>query len=213
MLRRCLSENVPWIVARDVMEDLKAVCCEKECVLFSYSTQGVLNDSYFASSKVCSAMVVQIRSRNVVQGLVYLENHKLPGVFHQSMAKSLSTLVSQLGISLRNAQLFEELQRSHDATLRFVPASFLARVGCAKASDLKRGDSVQKKLAIMFADIRGFTAISESMDTRFVFFVFCFWFFFFLNTIQILVFFFELDFGCCDSLHFSIWRDCGQVFR
>jgi class 3 adenylate cyclase len=85
--------------------------------------------------------------------------------FSTAMARSLSTLVSQLGISLRNAQLFEELQRSQIATLRFVPASFLARVGCSRASELKRGDSVQKQLAIMFADVRGFTAISESMDT------------------------------------------------
>lgn len=71
--------------------------------------KGVLNDNYFVERKVCSAMVVQIRIQEKVQGLVYLENNKLAGVFHQAMAKSMSTLVSQLGISLKNAQLFEEL--------------------------------------------------------------------------------------------------------
>jgi hypothetical protein len=111
LLRRCLSENVAWIVARDVVEDMKSVSFFLGCCFaFAFKVmKGVLNDVYFASRKVCSAMVVQIRNQEKVQGLVYLENNKLAGVFHQAMAKSLSTLVAQLGISLKNAQLFEEL--------------------------------------------------------------------------------------------------------
>lgn len=54
-----------------------------------------------------------------------------------------------------------ELDRSHAASQRFVPAAFLQLLGRRAVTDVERGDSVARVMTVMFADIRGFTTLSE----------------------------------------------------
>lgn len=67
--------------------------------------------------------------------------------------------------------LNEELERSLDAEIRlieaaerFVPNQFLSFLGYESIVEVKVGDAVQKKMSVLFSDIRDFTTLSESMD-------------------------------------------------
>jgi glutaminase/class 3 adenylate cyclase len=57
----------------------------------------------------------------------------------------------------------QELENLLDAFGRFVPHEFLNFLHRDSIVDVQLGDHVSKEMAVMFADIRSFTAISESM--------------------------------------------------
>ncbi|MGL5508495.1 MAG: response regulator [Microcoleaceae cyanobacterium] len=69
------------------------------------------------------------------------------------------------------SHLNEDLQKALDAELeitdsygRFVPHQFLYFLGHESIVDVKLGDAVQQEMSVLFADIRSFTTISESMS-------------------------------------------------
>ena len=49
---------------------------------------------------------------------------------------------------------------------RFVPAQFLHLLQRSSLADVQLGDCAEKTVAVMFADIRGFTTLSESMSPQ-----------------------------------------------
>ncbi len=51
----------------------------------------------------------------------------------------------------------------HKATSRFVPSEFLKSVGREAITDVVLGDHIQKKVTVLFTDIRDYTNLSESM--------------------------------------------------
>ncbi len=51
----------------------------------------------------------------------------------------------------------------HKATSRFVPSEFLKSVGRDAITDVVLGDHIQKKVTVLFTDIRDYTSLSESM--------------------------------------------------
>jgi two-component system sensor histidine kinase ChiS len=59
-----------------------------------------------------------------------------------------------------------ELSRTNKAYARFVPHEFLRLLGKERIEDVERGDQVQRRMSVLFADIRGFTTISENMSPR-----------------------------------------------
>lgn len=56
-----------------------------------------------------------------------------------------------------------ELFHLNEALARFVPRQFLQFLGKESIVDVKVGDHVQKEMSVLFADIRDFTTLSESM--------------------------------------------------
>ncbi|MEZ2302634.1 MAG: adenylate/guanylate cyclase domain-containing protein [Microcoleus sp.] len=72
--------------------------------------------------------------------------------------------LSQLNRNLKKA-LDAELELT-DAYGRFVPHQFLHLLGYESIVDVKLGDNVQQKMSVLFADIRDFTALSESMTPQ-----------------------------------------------
>lgn len=67
-------------------------------------------------------------------------------------------------------QLNQDLEKALDSELdlsvaasRFVPHQFLSFLGYDSLVDVKLGDSVQYEMSILFADIRNFTTLSETM--------------------------------------------------
>jgi len=58
------------------------------------------------------------------------------------------------------------LGRIHSAYGRFVPHEFLGYLNKDSLVDVQAGDQVQKLMTVLFADIRGFTALSEKLTLQ-----------------------------------------------
>jgi two-component system sensor histidine kinase ChiS len=59
-----------------------------------------------------------------------------------------------------------QLEAALDAFARFVPREFLQCLRKKTIAELKLGDQVQQEMAILFSDIRSFTALSEGMTPQ-----------------------------------------------
>ena len=55
------------------------------------------------------------------------------------------------------------LSQLSNAYSRFVPREFLNQLGQDNILDVKLGDQIQKEMTVMFADVRSFTTLSETM--------------------------------------------------
>ena len=73
--------------------------------------------------------------------------------------------LERLTQKLKEAQT-EKLFKINKAYERFVPRTFLSLLGKESILDINLGDQVEKKMTILFADIRGFTSISENMTPQ-----------------------------------------------
>lgn len=58
-----------------------------------------------------------------------------------------------------------EVRRSHAASLRFVPAEFLAILGRERVVDVQFGDHAVRDVHVLFSDMRGYTSMVEGKTT------------------------------------------------
>lgn len=63
-------------------------------------------------------------------------------------------------------QFTHELYQLNEAYERFVPRQFLQFLNKKSIVDVQLGDQVQKEMSVLFADIRDFTALSESLTPQ-----------------------------------------------
>jgi class 3 adenylate cyclase len=83
----------------------------------------------------------------------------------------LAMLLVQGGILIRsfarsvtlNERLTEDLKRTHESVLRFVPFAFLDLLGRKNIVEIQRGDHTRQELHILFCDLRSFTPLIESL--------------------------------------------------
>ena len=106
-------------------------------------------------------------------GLILLATAK-PQDYRAEDRKLLSTLALQTASAIESARLFESnieaarqrektLQRIHRATEKFVPYDLLRVLGRESILDVALGDQIEERVSVMFADIRGYTTLSEDM--------------------------------------------------
>lgn len=60
-------------------------------------------------------------------------------------------------------QYTRELYKLKEVFSQFVPRQFLQSLACKNLGEIKLGDCVDKKMSILFSDIRSFTTLSEQM--------------------------------------------------
>lgn len=80
-------------------------------------------------------------------------------------------------VSLHQAEkALAELEKSHNFLSdlnqvfgRFVPGAFLESLGRKNPAEAQLGDHASSQVSIMFADLRGFTALSETMTSQQIF--------------------------------------------
>lgn len=68
------------------------------------------SDPYLLAKNICAIMCIPITSLGKMKGLLYLENSLLKGVFNNSRIELLQMLIGQIGISIENSILYENLE-------------------------------------------------------------------------------------------------------
>lgn len=110
-----------------------------------------------------STVINDILYANTVINTTYLLSYGLfLFIFSQSFLISLRFSKAFLYVEL----LSEDLTRTNEAYSRFVPTEFLSMLNKKSIMDVKLGDQIQKEMTVLFADIRGFTSLSESMTPQ-----------------------------------------------
>lgn len=70
------------------------------------------NDPYIAAAKPKSIMCMPVISKGNLLGILYLENNLIKGVFNNERIEILKIISSQLAISMENATLYANLEKS-----------------------------------------------------------------------------------------------------
>ncbi|MEO5985023.1 MAG: GAF domain-containing protein, partial [Ferruginibacter sp.] len=125
-----------------------------------------------------------------IQSLLYASlkvNHRIMGAIILSSnddiqysagdLKLLVTLALQSSAAIESALQYEKnirearereeaILRIHEVTKKFVPNEFILSLGKETLTDVKLGDQVEKKVTVLFTDIRNFTTLSEQMTPQ-----------------------------------------------
>ncbi|MBP6984991.1 MAG: AAA family ATPase [Alphaproteobacteria bacterium] len=119
---------------------------------------------YVQKNKPKSALCIPILRDKKVTAILYLENNLTTQAFTPDRVQILSTLSTQIAISLENARYLEHTQQLFHATERFVPKKFLQLLGRKNIEEVQIGDSAKSEMSAIFADLRDFTSISEAIE-------------------------------------------------
>jgi class 3 adenylate cyclase len=112
----------------------------------------------FSSKNSNSVYIYPLVNGDKFFGSFYLQNNS-NGIFDEKKTFMIEQIVSQFMISFQNILFFEDLKKSYE---RFLPREFLTHLGVEDITRIKKGDSVTKKVSILFTDIREFTKLAES---------------------------------------------------
>lgn len=94
---------------------------------------------------------------------ILMFNHVRQESLSEEEEHVISTISSALALNIESQESAEHLEEMHQASLRFVPQDFLYLLKTESLVDFNLGDHVEVNMSVMFADIRNFTQISESM--------------------------------------------------
>ncbi|MDM8559837.1 AAA family ATPase [Candidatus Parabeggiatoa sp. HSG14] len=125
-----------------------------------------IKDNYIVNHKPKSVLCFPLLNQGKLQGILYLENTLSTGAFTPDRIQVLSLLSAQAAISIENAHLYGHQVELTDSYSRFVPMEYLRFLQKERIMDVKLGDHVAKDMAVMFSDIRSFTALSEKMSAQ-----------------------------------------------
>ena len=153
------SSEIPQSIARTAVDEKLAVLSDDAGEDQRFQGQSVV------LQKVRSAMCVPlIGSEGRVLGVLYVDNFSLKRFTEQD----LDFLIAFSGIAavaLENGQLAERIRREALARSnfeRFFTPHLAARI--ASSPDAVRLGGDKRRVAVLFSDIRGFTALSETMN-------------------------------------------------
>jgi len=123
-------------------------------------------DEYVVVNQPKSILCAPLINQGRLTGILYLENNLTTGAFTPDRLEMLNLLSSQAAISIENARLYDYQVTLTNSYSRFVPSEYLGFLQKESITEVNLGDHVSKTMAIMFSDIRSFTAISETMSSQ-----------------------------------------------
>ena len=155
--------NQPIILSKKVLD---IICHEQQALLID----DVNADERFSGSEsikisgVRSAMCAPLMGAKRMFGILYVDNLEKTSAFTQEELNVFALLASQAGAAIDNALAHHKiaqqtLQRS--ALERFLAPEVVEMV--AANPDIRLGGANQN-VTVMFADIRGFTSMSENLE-------------------------------------------------
>lgn len=143
---------------------LKRVTETRSAVL----TADAILDSRFSSSEsivaqgIRSAMAVPLLSKGVLRGVLFCDTRERTNAFSEKDLKVLSGIASQAAIALENAELAQKIEQealTRAELSRFLAPAVAEAVVSGKVELLRVGRLAE--VSCIFADIRGFTSLSE----------------------------------------------------
>ncbi|MCX9155330.1 AAA family ATPase [Niveibacterium sp. 24ML] len=121
-------------------------------------------DAYLIARRPQSALCIPLQRQGKFEGAIYMENGIASGAFTEDRIEVIKLLAAQASISMENARLYDEQLRLIAAQRRFVPSQFLESLDHLDIARVDLGEHVAKTMSVMFADLRGFTPLAESLD-------------------------------------------------
>ena len=116
--------------------------------------------------KYVEQLVMPIVSQDETIGLVTISNYDEENPFNDIHLQSMDNICRSLSRHFENARLYTHLKALNEACEKYVPQEFLSILGKNSILDVKLGDQVQKKMTVLFSDIRSFTSLSETMTPQ-----------------------------------------------
>lgn len=111
-----------------------------------------------------SAMCAPLLGRNRLFGVLYVDNMERASAFTQEELNVFALIAAQTGAAIDNSRAHQKI--AHQAQQRMALERFLSPEVAEMAManpDIRLG-GVNQKVTVMFADIRGFTTLSETLD-------------------------------------------------
>ena len=123
-----------------------------------------------------AVMYAPLKVKHRTLGMVIL-GHQESVEYTAAELKLLTTISLQSATAIESAHLYqkglkevqdreEAIRKIHDASQKFVPSEFIRSLGYDHITEVNLGDLVEREVTVVFADIRGFTTISETLDPR-----------------------------------------------
>ncbi|HEX4621889.1 MAG TPA: adenylate/guanylate cyclase domain-containing protein [Myxococcaceae bacterium] len=144
---------------------LKRVTETRQAVL----TADAILDARFSSSEsivaqgIRSAMAVPLLAKGELKGVLFIDTRERTNAFSEKDLKILSGIASQAAIALENAELARKIETeavTRAELSRFLSPAVADMVVRGQVELLRQGRLAE--VSIIFADIRGFTSMSES---------------------------------------------------
>jgi adenylate cyclase len=157
------AEQARIILSRAVMERVRS---EREPILITDLTE----DERFSGSEsmkvsgLRSAMVAPLVAQQRLAGILYVDNLEKAAAFTQEELNIFAVIASQAAVAIDGAITHDKLARQaieRSALERFLAPEVVELVS-ANPQEVRLGGT-NAKVSILFADIRGFTTLSESL--------------------------------------------------
>jgi predicted ATPase/class 3 adenylate cyclase len=123
-------------------------------------------DAYLLACKPQSVLCIPLVRQGKFEGAIYMENSLTASVFTEERIEVVKLLAAQVSISIENAKLYQDQLRLIEAQDHFVPHQFLETLGRRDIAHVGLGEHVAKSMSVMFADLRDFTPLAESLEPR-----------------------------------------------
>jgi adenylate cyclase len=128
--------------------------------LLVYDAQKDFGSDSIMMQAIQSVMCAPLLGKEGLLGAIYVDRRDMLSRFEEEDLDLLSAIASQTAIAIENTVARDQLQREaavRDRLGRFLPAGVVDRV---LAGEIKLG-GVSQEVTTLFADIRGFTPMSE----------------------------------------------------